>query len=662
MLSRAIDWLTGECRPRSAMKFPGQSLTSEGLATWWGGGTTEAGETIDENRVMGIAAFFRGTMLIADSMGVLPLGLYRRIDGGKGAVDDHPAVRLLRGRPNDELGQFDFFSLLTSWIPPFGNGVAWIERDGDGTALALHPAHPSRVWPFRSTDKSLWYEINNEDGKQFRAPAKDILHAKRWMRSGCWGIGAVGRFRETLGMTVAAEMYGARYFGNSARPSIVITMNDNPLPEELRELRKHWAETFGGRNSSGVAVVGAEGAKITPFSFNNEDSQFLQTNEHLQGVQIGRILGVSPYKLFDLRKANYSNREQDAIEFVTEAILPYSVMWEQELDAKLLTDAEREAGLFFEFNLEGLLRGDLASRMEAYIKGLQNGVYDLDTVLAKENQNSLPNGLGKIRFVPMNQISIEEVGAKVRRLEQTQSSTADQEFLRDIIKAFIADGTIADVIANNTRFAELMDRVGIPRETQIADPWLPIIADNGRPVTGEPLKDSEGDIVGGAVEEPEPAPSPDDNTGGGDAGTEADTPPASPSPDENDLKSQISNIRMAIAEAHKPLLQDTVERMTKVVGTAHARAQKRADFKADEFDQEYTPKVRSALIPPIEALAGAIRATLAGATEPQWSQFVAEQTAVNVAEMLTTEFLHPGSGLAFVDRFVVAAVARFDHE
>jgi HK97 family phage portal protein len=312
---------------------------------------TEAGEVITEDSAVTLSAFFRAVTLRSNTIGMTPIRVLRdRPKGGREPLRRHPLWRLLNFRPNSDMSAFTWGKFLQCCVDLWGNGFAEIERNNKGEPLALWPIHPSRIRMVRDPDLQLWYQvINNPLGQititqdliadrpappDSMIPARDMLHLKAYTKNGLIGYSIVQMMRESLGLTMAAETYGARFFGNGAKPQILLKHPARLGPEAAKNLRSSWREAYGGQNQHSVAIV-EEGMEVERLGMPNEEAQFLETRT-FQVQEISRWTGVPPHKLFELSHATFSNIEHQSMETVADCHLPSMTMWEQECEFKLL--------------------------------------------------------------------------------------------------------------------------------------------------------------------------------------------------------------------------------------------------------------------------------------------------------------------------------------
>ncbi len=234
---------------------------------------------------------------------------------------------------------------------------------------------PNKMKVERDADGNLYYEYSRSTDEAIKSEStvilqpRDVLHIPGLGFDGLVGYSPIAMAKNAIGLAIATEEYGAKFFANGAAPSGVLehpgTIKD---PSKVREA---WQSQFGGSSNSGKVAVLEEGMKYTPISISPEQAQFLETRK-FQINEIARIFRVPPHMVGDLEKSSFSNIEQQSLEFVKYTLDPWVVRWEQSIMRTLLT-AEEKKTLYVKFNVEGLLRGDYASRMNGYATARQNG-------------------------------------------------------------------------------------------------------------------------------------------------------------------------------------------------------------------------------------------------------------------------------------------------
>ena len=224
------------------------------------------------------------------------------------------------------------------------------------------------------------------EGASVKLQPADVLHIPGLGFDGLVGYSPIAMAKNAIGMAIACEEFGAKFFANGAAPSGVLehpgTIKD---PSRVRDA---WQSQFGGSSNSGKVAVLEEGMKYTPISISPEQAQFLETRK-FQINEIARIFRVPPHMVGDLEKSSFSNIEQQSLEFVKYTLDPWIVRWEQSMMRVLLSVDEKKE-YFVKFNLEGLLRGDYQSRMNGYSIARQNGWMSANDIRELENLDRIP--------------------------------------------------------------------------------------------------------------------------------------------------------------------------------------------------------------------------------------------------------------------------------
>ena len=370
-----------------------QNKTAGSSYTFYMGGTT-SGKSVTERSAMQMTAVYSCVRILAEAVAGLPLHLYRyNDDGGKEKAIDHPLYRLLHDEPNPEMSSFVFRETLMTHLLLWGNAYAQVIRNGKNEVVALYPLMPNKMSVDRDSSGQLYYSyyrgtdeaIRDKEHTVILKPA-DVLHIPGLGFDGLVGYSPIAMAKNAIGMAIACEEFGARFFANGAAPSGVLehpgTIKD---PSRLRET---WQSQFGGATNSGKVAILEEGMKYTPSTISPEQAQFLETRK-FQINEIARIFRVPPHMVGDLEKSSFSNIEQQSLEFVKYTLDPWIIRWEQSM-ARVLLSLDEKKEYFIKFNLEGLLRGDYQSRMNGYSIARQNGWMSANDIRELENLDRIP--------------------------------------------------------------------------------------------------------------------------------------------------------------------------------------------------------------------------------------------------------------------------------
>ncbi|MDY3851034.1 MAG: phage portal protein [Bullifex sp.] len=379
------------------------------------GGST-SGKSVNERSAMQMTAVYACVRILSEAIAGLPLHMYRyRDDGGKEKATEHNLYHLLHDEPNPEMTSFVFRETLMTHLLLWGNAYAQVIRNGKGEVLALYPLMPSRMSVDRTKDGRIVYiysrdqsEANAGKDSQVVLTSDDVLHIPGLGFDGLVGYSPIAMAKNAIGMAIACEEYGARFFANGASPSGVL---EHPgTLKDPKRVRDSWNAAYGGTSNAHKVAVLEEGMKYVPISISPNEAQFLETRK-FQLDEIARIFRVPPHMVGDLDKSSFSNIENMSREFVTYTLSPWMVRWEQSLFRTLLS-ADEKKGFFFRFNADGLLRGDYASRMQGYSVGIQNGFMSPNDVRQLEDLDLIPDELGGNKYmVNGNMVDLANVGA-----------------------------------------------------------------------------------------------------------------------------------------------------------------------------------------------------------------------------------------------------------
>ena len=368
------------------------SISGKEILKLMGGGSqTDAGIMISEESSLTYSAVYAAVRCIAESLAMLPLQLFQKTENGREALTDHRLYYPISNQPNNFQTSYQFRETLTTHQCLWGNAYAYILRDRADRVSQLIPLHPSRVNAyFDSILNKVFYLI---DGKQIFEQS-DMIHFPALSCDGISGKSPIRLARENIGLSMATQKFGARFFGNGANPDVVMEHPGQLGDKAIEHLRYSWLNRHGGIDKSHNLAILEEGMKLNKLSIPPEESQFLQTRQ-FQVVEVARWFRVQPHMIADLSRSTFSNIEAQDIGFVKYTLLPWLKRWEQQLNMKLLTEDEKSKGVYWEFNLDALLRGDIQKRGEFYTKMRTIGVLNANEIRTKENMNLREDEGGK---------------------------------------------------------------------------------------------------------------------------------------------------------------------------------------------------------------------------------------------------------------------------
>lgn len=391
-----------------------QNRTAGSAYSFFMGGTS-SGKRVNERSAMQMTAVYSCVRILSEAVASLPLHVYRNTDTGTEKATDHPLYTILHDEPNPEMTSFVFRETLMTHLLLWGNAYAQIIRNGKGEVIALYPLMPDRMSVDRDENGQLYYEylVSSDDAPVnkksiVRLSPSDVLHIPGLGFDGLVGYSPIAMAKNAIGLAIATEEYGSKFFANGAAPSGVL---EHPgTIKDPNRIRESWQQTFGGSQNSGKIAVLEEGMKYTPISISPEQAQFLETRK-FQINEIARIFRVPPHMVGDLEKSSFSNIEQQSLEFVKYTLDPWVSRWEQSIVRTLLTPEEKKK-YYVKFNVDGLLRGDYQSRMNGYAIGRQNGWMSANDIRELENLDRIPTEEGgDLYLINGNMLPLKDAGA-----------------------------------------------------------------------------------------------------------------------------------------------------------------------------------------------------------------------------------------------------------
>lgn len=399
---------------------------------------TSSGMRVTPDASLRLSAVYACVRILSETMASLPIVLYRkRADGGKDRVTDHWLHTLLCRRPNRYQNPFEWREMLQGHLALRGNAYNQIITNPRGEIMELIPIHPDRVRMELLRSGEFRYRVTDRFGEELVLPRGDVWHLKGLSSDGLMGMSPIELARESLGMALAAQDYGARFFANDAKP----TGGWIEFPGSFKdaEAKKVFRESYQAAQSGanrGKVLVLENGMKFHEVGVTNKDAQFLELRK-FQITDIARLFRVPPHMIADLDRATFSNIEQQSLEFVMHTMTPWAERWEASIGAELLLDVDE---LEVEFDFANLMRGDAASRSAYYQSGIQNGWLTRNEARVAENLNPL-DGLDE-PLRPLNMV--EEADAESAEMSDetsdptTETPSPAQDGARTRLQAVVA--------------------------------------------------------------------------------------------------------------------------------------------------------------------------------------------------------------------------------
>ncbi|SFB96491.1 phage portal protein, HK97 family [Polaromonas sp. OV174] len=360
-----------------------------------GGGETWAKVNVDEVTQLQISAAFSAIRLIAETVGTMPLHLYRKTSKGRVRATDHPLYALVHDQPNEYMTAVEWKEAMVVSLTTMGQSYNYVDKfESTGRIISIQPVHKNRVKPEIDMAGGLTYWLTMRNGQRLRLKRPQICPIR--------GFGGVGDLEgyaphkihaNSMALTIAVEKYGAEFFGSGGRPSGILTTDQEFKAVQRDSIRENFQKYLADSWRTNRLPLLENGTKYQQVTTPNNEAQFIETRKQ-QIAEMARIYRVPLHMLMEMDKASYANTEQANKHFLDYTLLSYLKRIELALNSCLLTAAER-VDHYFEFDVRGLLRGDSTQRAAYYVTMrnagaiTQNEIRDLENMPQIEGADDL---------------------------------------------------------------------------------------------------------------------------------------------------------------------------------------------------------------------------------------------------------------------------------
>lgn len=386
------------------------------IAAWlsgddWTGRRTMAGRSVNSGNALKVSAVMACVKVLSETLAIMPLKVYRkRPGGGRVEAENLPIYNILSKNPNPWMTSFEWVELVMNHLTTRGNHYSLKVSGEYGSVTWLVPLHPDKVTMKQDRrTKEYFYEVLNEDGTPDIYSLEEIMHIRGMTAGdGLVGLNPIAYMRETIGLDMGAEEFGASFFGNAGIPKVVLETDQKLSAQDRNDLAKHWDEKYAGQGNANKTAALGLGLKVKVLSIPPEDSQFLETRKATKR-EIASIYRVPLHLIGDLERSTNNNIEHQSLEFLMYTMLPWIRRVETSIDSSLL--AGFGSRYFCKFNVEGLLRGDNESRIAWYRGMREMGVLSADEIRQHEDMEPIgEDGGGEKRFFNAAYVELSKAG------------------------------------------------------------------------------------------------------------------------------------------------------------------------------------------------------------------------------------------------------------
>lgn len=405
---------------------PLSAATIEDFST--GSVSADGGPSISPYRALGYSPLYQAVSMISGDCAKMPLNIYRKTDNGRELFKDHPAQSKihLSGSANEELNAYKFWRRFFTSALMHNNAYAYIDRSNSGQVLGLYNLLPDRTKPARY--KGKLYFLTEVGGEMEALDANDVLHVEGLTLDNLCGADIIKLFREDFQIALGRRNFTSKFFRNNMTAGGILTVPPNAKPEAVRKITGKMAEKFKPDGESAFkTLVLRDGYKWFSTQVNPENAQLSEMDAD-QARAVARMYNLHPSRLGVPGSQSYNTLEMAKADYYDGALSHWLISNKSEGNKKLLSDQERLAGIYVDYNINALLWADAATRSQIAIAGIQHGRFSPQETREWENMNGYEGG--DTFYRPLNLQPIGEPPINEKPTEK-KSSQAMRKLLAD---------------------------------------------------------------------------------------------------------------------------------------------------------------------------------------------------------------------------------------
>lgn len=354
-------------------------------------------KTLDEDE-RSEATYFACLKILSESIGKLPFKLHQRTQKkGVREATEHKYYSKIKYRPNKFMTSSSFWSTIEYYRNHYGNAYAYISKYGDEMQLIPLENDKMQIWyddGLLLSDVPDIFYVYSLGGKNYKFSSEEILHFKTSItkENGLIGLAVKDILKTTIdGGKKSQRLQNALYeSGFTAKAVVQYTGDLNS--EATKNFVKNLESYAKGKVKTGKGIIPIPlGAQLTPLNTKLADNEFLELKKY-SALQIASAFGIKPVQINDFTKSSYASNENQNLSFLVDTLLFILKQYEEEVNYKLLDEAEIKAGYYFKFNIGMLLRADMKTQIESITKAIANFLYTPNEGRALLDLEALPGG------------------------------------------------------------------------------------------------------------------------------------------------------------------------------------------------------------------------------------------------------------------------------
>lgn len=342
-------------------------------------------KSVSPDLAMKLSAVYACVYVLSSSVAQLPLHVKCKSGDKVETVKDHPAYYLLHDSPNAWQTSYKLREYAQSSVLLYGNAYIHIVRDKNGEVVSLESLEPWKVQLLKNGSRYVYAYYG--DDKTMSLSPDDVLHIKSLGPSIKTGKSVIQTHAETIGLGLDARKFASGFFGGNARPAGILSVKTPLNSNAWENFKKMWQTAQEKlRSEENKTILLPAELDYKALTVSPVDTELLSMMK-LNRSEIAGIFNVPAHMINDLEKATFSNISEQTIQFIRFSVMPWVVNWEQELNRKIFTDAERKAGYFVKFNLAGIMRGTAGERATFYHAAITDGWMSRNEARQLEDMN-----------------------------------------------------------------------------------------------------------------------------------------------------------------------------------------------------------------------------------------------------------------------------------
>ena len=397
-----------------------------------------------KEKALSEATYFACLKVLSESVGKLPLKLLQhREDGGVVTARGHPLYFALHDRPNPYMTSTTFWSTMEQNRNHHGDAYAWIKGAGTKTSLWILPSDEVEIWyddnKILSDIPDIYY-IYSHGGKLYKFSSEQIIHLKSSSSfDGIKGIPVREQLKSTISGNIKSQKMLNQMYKSGFTAKAVVQYTADLSGENLKKFKEK-IEDFAGSDLDDEEVKNIipipVGTTLTPLNVKLADSQFIDIKKY-SALQIASTFGIKPNQIGDYEKSSYASAEAQQLSFYVDTLLYILKQYEEELNYKLLSREEIDAGYYFKFNVAVILRADLKTQIETLSQAVSNFIYTPNEARALLDKPALPGGdklLGNGASIPVELAGTQYTNSEGKEEEKQWMEKTMEKILTKLLK------------------------------------------------------------------------------------------------------------------------------------------------------------------------------------------------------------------------------------